>query len=535
MKKIICLVLCMCMLLSISALAASEAAGYTYTTESFQGEIIIPVTETTGTWKESTAVANYDDGAHIYSLTAGDTATYKIEGAKKGNYEIYYWVMPHTKASKKFPIEISHNGKTSVKELRFQISSEESVAPGWVSLGIFDLNGSGNEKITATNAGGTLRAGGLKLVPTTADVTVDTKASDTASKHEEVTTTEKSEGEIIIPVTETTGTWNESTAVLNYDGGAHIYSGVAGDTATYKIEGVKAGNYEIYFWVMPHTKYSKQFPIAISHNGKTDVVELRTQISDGETVDPNWLSLGVYDIIGTGNENVLTTNAGGILRAGAIKLVPTTADVTVNNGATDEKSSLPEGLTLETFEGEIVIPYTETTGEWKASTAVPGYNGEGHVYSDMQDAVNSPTMTFKIENVKEGNYEIYFWVMPHTKNISNIDLTIKHNGKTDNMILKHRYGESDVPGWASMGVFDIKGTGNESVVLVNSRGIVRGSAIKIVPTTKAVGEIEESAKFKDIVTDPREPYHKWQANIERETMLSSKAGAPNEKYTLLFA
>ncbi len=352
--------------------------------------------------------------------------------------------------------------------------------------------------------------------------------------------TESFAGEIIIPVTETTGTWKDSTAVLNYDGQKHIYSSAAGETATFKIEGAKAGNYEIYYWLMPHSKPCKKFTVEISHNGKTSYKELSAQISADETVAPGWVSLGIFDVSGTGDEKVLATSAGGFLRAGAIKLVSTDkalsestdapkVDPVVPEVPATDAPALPEGLTTETFADEIVIPYTETTGEWKNSSAVLGYDGNGHVYSQSA----GPTMTFKIAGAKAGNYELYFWVMPHTKNASQAQLTVNHNGKTDAVTLKHRYGDSTVPGWGLMGVFDLSGTGDESVVLTNAGGIIRGSAVKLVPTTKEINQPSE--KFEDVPNDPREPAKKWLANAEREATLSSVAGAPNPAYTLLFA
>ncbi|MBQ2967260.1 MAG: family 16 glycosylhydrolase [Clostridia bacterium] len=351
-------------------------------------------------------------------------------------------------------------------------------------------------------------------------------------------------GEIIIPVSETTGEWKESGAVKNYDGGQHIYSGNKGDTATYLIQDIKAGNYRVFYWLMPHVKECKKFTVDISHNGKVSAVELSAKLAEGETAGPGWVDCGVFDFAGSGAEKASTTHPGGIMRAGAIKLVPTNdavSDVPAAPEKEDEKieppvieetkPALSEGLTTEIFANETVIPYTETTGEWKKSSAVPGYDGNGHIYSEGE----GKTMTFKVPSVKEGNYEVYFWVMAHTKNISNIDLTVKHNGKTDALTLKQRYGTNTEAGWSLMGVYDFKGDGNESVILTNNVGIVRGSAIKIVPTEKAAGEVQEVVKTEDVPVDPRTPVKPYVADGAREDSLKQIAGAPNDKYTLLFA
>ena len=114
MKKIVSVLLMCCMLLpALPVFAASEAAQQTYSTETFEGEIIIPVTETTGTWKKSDAIPNYDGGGHIWSNTKGDTLLYKIEGISPGNYEVYNWLLPHKNNAKSIDFVITHNGKTS--------------------------------------------------------------------------------------------------------------------------------------------------------------------------------------------------------------------------------------------------------------------------------------------------------------------------------------------------------------------------------------------------------------------------------------
>ena len=527
MKKSICFIVLICMLLStIPVLGASEALGYNITTEKLNGEIIIPVTETTGTWSKSSAVPNYDGSAHMYTMNDNDSAIFKIEGVKPGNYECFFWLLPHVKNGRKFTVEIHHNGKLTSNAFFARIADNETLAPGWVSVGVADISGDGTEKVVVTNPNGILRVGGIKLVPT------DKALSESIPLPEETPTEQvapqPSGEEILIPVTATVGEWTDSTIVPNYDGNAHMYTLNANDSATFKIEGVKPGNYECFYWLLPHVKNGKKFTVNVHHNGKITANSFFARITEDETVAPHWESVGVVDIAGIEGEEVVVTNPGGILRVGGIKLTPTNKPLSASTTAVTEEV-LPEGLTRETFAGEIVIPYTETTGSWRETSSVAGYNGGSHLYAEVLNA----TMTFKIPAVTPSNYEIYYWVMPHTRNTTYIDLTVHHNGKSSTLLLKERFGESEVPGWRSMGVFDLKGDGNESVVLLNNGGIIRGSAIKIVPTDKPLTVLPE--KFVDTVKDPREPLKPWQPDAEKEAFLSSVAGAPNPRYTLMFA
>lgn len=343
-------------------------------------------------------------------------------------------------------------------------------------------------------------------------------------------TTESFSDEIIIPVTDTTGLWTESSAVASHDGRTHIFSNAAGDTVTFEFDKVKKGNYELYYWLMPHSKYGKKFSLEISHNGKTTERSLSAQINADETVAPGWVSLGVFDLSGSADEKLFITNPGGVLRANAVKLVPTDKAVTEEDINAGPKVELPEGLTLESFANEIVIPYTETTGRWTTSSAVPGYDGGTHLYSDKAGA----TLTFKIENIEPGNYEMYYWVMPHFRNFSNVDMTLHHNGKMDDFMVRQAFGDLETPAWSYLGVFDFSGDGNESAKILNRVGIIRTSAIKLVPTDKAVTEIPENAKIKDVPTDPGTPLSAYQPDAEREAFLTSVSGAPDANYTLLF-
>ena len=187
MKKAVALVLVLCLLFTSVSVFASKTAEQTFNNETQKGEKIIPITEMTGSWAESTTVKNYDGGKHVWSNQNGDTLTFKITGISKGNYEVYYWVCPHIYNAEKMELVINHNGKADAASVYQKLNEGEAVEPGWVSLGVYDFAASGDESVTHICSGGNTRGTGVKLVPTTKDVTeskpVEDSKTDNSSKN----------------------------------------------------------------------------------------------------------------------------------------------------------------------------------------------------------------------------------------------------------------------------------------------------------------------------------------------------------------
>ena len=127
------------------------------------------------------------------------------------------------------------------------------------------------------------------------------------------------ENGLICPVTETTGTWGNSKAAPNYDGGAHIWSS---DTkATFKIDlNAAAGKYELYFWKCVHAKSTTEMDVFFNQ-GDISALVATLDLTSGES---GWTSIGVVELDGTGAylSGIVTPN----YRLGAAKLVPTDKD-----------------------------------------------------------------------------------------------------------------------------------------------------------------------------------------------------------------
>ncbi|MBQ2968509.1 MAG: S-layer homology domain-containing protein [Clostridia bacterium] len=167
MKKSIAFLLVLCMLCScLPVFAASDGAKQEMTEEAFDGEIIVSHTqaEKTGEWKES-GLLNYDGKPTAFAGPESEI-TFTPKGLKKGNYEIYYWVILHPN-NKTQHFTVNHNGKQSETYAHFKIDAGEEEKAGWVSLGVFDFAGKGKENLYLKALEGNTRATAVKFVPTT--------------------------------------------------------------------------------------------------------------------------------------------------------------------------------------------------------------------------------------------------------------------------------------------------------------------------------------------------------------------------------
>ena len=189
MKKILACFLVLCMLLSaLPVFAASDGAKQEMVEEKFNGEIIVSHTEAekTGEWKES-GLLNYDGKPTAFAGPECEI-TFTPKGLKKGNYEVYYWVLLHPN-NKKQDFIVNHNGKQSETFAHFKIDANEEIKSGWVSLGVFDFAGKGTENLYLKAMSGNTRATAVKFVPTTKEAVGKEKPA------EEVTTDKGAPGD----------------------------------------------------------------------------------------------------------------------------------------------------------------------------------------------------------------------------------------------------------------------------------------------------------------------------------------------------
>lgn len=313
MKRIIVMMLVLCMLMPCLAAEAapSKASQQEYVTESFAGEIIIPMkdaeqTERFGNWKTSTAVKGYDGKAHYWVSEAGAWVKFNVSGIKKGNYEVFYWVCPHSgNKIDKVPLTIKHAGKETQSYVYEKIGNED-VEPGWVSLGVFDFDGKGEEFVYyESETTGNVRASAVKVVPTKKelyDKGAAIEAEEQAIKEKELANAIYAEP---YPGFKYVGNWVFSTAVpgpmVKAPSSIWIAGATEADYCEYHPDIQAAGDVRISVYLLYwHENQNPAVTYEVYHNGKKDVVTLDpTSITESQ-----WVSLGVFDFAGTEEEYV---------------------------------------------------------------------------------------------------------------------------------------------------------------------------------------------------------------------------------------
>ena len=315
-------------------------------------------------------------------------------------------------------------------------------------------------------------------------VIISFAASDTANQ---TFSTETLKDEVIFHYKDAvaTGTWNESVAIKNYDGGAHIWSKNAGDSLVYTIKGIKAGNYEAFTWVLPHKFNLDKQEYTVKHNGKNSFVFAYQKLEETETVKPGWVSMGVLDFSGDGDETfTLVCPGNNNVRGSAIKLVPTTKDVSVSSFGTAEERSVPDAVYVSGKPEKVSVPHSDSQlkdieldptgvctweGNWAFSKSALGpmvYVPQSLWISAADTKDGTSYVMYNPDIMAIGDVNIFVYLLWWKENQNeNVKYEIHHNGKIDQVVLDPTaLTESS---WVNLGTFDFSGeTEKEYVKLV---------------------------------------------------------------------
>ncbi|MBR3943091.1 MAG: S-layer homology domain-containing protein, partial [Clostridia bacterium] len=477
-------------------------------------------------WKDSTLSFK-----HKWTVGAGKMATYEVKDIKAGNYEAYFWLIPHKNDAVTIDIYVDHNGKTSKSTLYQKLEEGETVEPGWVSFGVFDFAASGDQKIYTPSSNGNIRATKMRLVPTKAAVTgtgdakfdgkVPTapaapqapQAGNTAANNE------KLDGEIIFHYknAEVSAGYADSTTLKNFDGGSQAWNNKKDETIKYTATGIKPGNYEIFYYIIPHDANAEKMTFTVSHNGKMTDIECLQNPTKGGPKDAGWVSMGVLDFAGTGDETFLHTNpGGGHTRGTGLKLVPTDKEVGAGTAtkAPVQVGAVPEAVYISGKPEKIGVPHGDSQlkdiagsprsictyeGLWKFSSAVPGpmIDAASSMWIAASDANGGKaTVTYNPDISAVGKVNIFVYLLWwHENQNPAVKYEIHHNGKVDEVVLDPtKLTESS---WVNLGTFDFAGKPEEEFVKLvaadsdNPKGNTRASTMmfEIVNDASANGGI----------------------------------------------
>ncbi len=551
MKKILAIILCMCMLLPATvSFAASDAPVVDNTT--YKGEIIYHYkdAELKGNWQESTGLKNFDGGAQAWIATDGASIVYTMSDIEAGNYEVFYYCVCHDKNAEKIPYEISHNGEITTVYIFTNPTKGGPASDGWVSIGVLDFAGTSDEKITIyAPGGGHTRGTGIKLVPTDKEVTVFDEASEDLQQSSSENTDSScvsigDDGEVILHYksAKLKGNWQESTGLKNFDGGAQAWTTTEGASVIYTVPNIEAGNYEVFYYYVCYEKNAEKATYEINHNGRIAAIDTLTNPTKGGLSSDDWVSLAVLDFAGTGTETVtLKTLGGGHSRGTAIKLVPTDKEVTIS--PEDEKVS---DIPTTTTDGVPVIGekkpnpdsklsnitvkpmgkctwdgYIDDEGKnrvWAFSTAVPGPMVDAAKSLWIANVDERATVTYnpKIDAVGDVNIFVYLLWWKENQN-PNVKYEVYHNGKVDTVMLDPTtLTESS---WVYLGTFDFAGKSDEEYVKLvcqndeNSKGNTRASTVMFEIVNSANGGI-----WQTIYVTPEETVESLLENSEMASL-----------------
>ncbi|MBR4083695.1 MAG: family 16 glycosylhydrolase [Lachnospiraceae bacterium] len=411
--------------------------------------------ETTGTWKSSGSVTGYNDIATMYSTEKGASFKFNLGEMTAGTYEVFYYVIYKDNNNTTMPIVVNHNGEATTVNVPLLDSS----ITGWYSLGKMNFTGDGTESITYTypeSDSKAARVSAIKLVPAEA-------GTEEPSEPEQDTN-----AEIVVSTAdstfETTGTWKSSGSVTGYNDIATMYSTEKGASFKFNLGEMTAGTYEVFYYVIYKNNNNTTMPIVVNHNGEATTVN--APLLDSSIT--GWYSLGKMAFTGDGTETITYTypeSDSKAARVSAIKLVPV------------------EEVVITTADSAF-----ETTGTWKSSGSVTGYNDIATMYSTEKGA----SFKFNLGEMTAGTYEVFYYVIYKNNNNTTMPMVVNHNGKTTTVNVPLL--DSNITGWYSLGKMAFTGDGTETITYTypeSDSKAARVSAIKLVSAAEGTEEPSE--------------------------------------------
>ena len=260
---------------------------------------------TTGTWKESAAIDEYN-GSSVHSNIVGSTARWTPTLPSGGKYDVYVWYSAVKSKYSMFDRDsaadytVRHTNGTSTVTL-----DQDKTSGQWVLLGTYDFaSGTAGyvQLVRDSNNGVATSADAVKFVRVPTEVVVDNAGAGFAA----------------------TGAWSPSYATDAF-AGSSLASSSVGSTARWTPTLATAGQYQVYAWYAAAagdgTTYDRDSAAdyVITYSGGSTTVYVDQDLSSGQ-----WVYLGTYafDAGSSGNvELQMDALNGAAISADAVKLV----------------------------------------------------------------------------------------------------------------------------------------------------------------------------------------------------------------------
>uniref|UniRef100_UPI00384BE0E5 golvesin C-terminal-like domain-containing protein n=1 Tax=Neorhodopirellula lusitana TaxID=445327 RepID=UPI00384BE0E5 len=271
---------------------------------------LVPVTSTTiqldnsnpafaiesGNWAASSSALGFIGTDYRYASGGDKTARFTPTIASAGTYEVFANWASHPSRATNAPIEVVHEGGTSV------VTVDQTQNGGiFQSLGIFsfDAGQSGSIAIKTLGANGSVVADAVRLVPETS-TTIQLDNSNPAFAIER-------------------GNWGASSSVTGFVGTDYRYASGGNKTVRFTPTIATTGAYEVFANWTSHPSRATNAPIEIVYDGGTSVVNVDQTQNGGA-----FQSIGIFTFAAgqSGSIAIGTLGANGAVVADAVRFVP---------------------------------------------------------------------------------------------------------------------------------------------------------------------------------------------------------------------
>lgn len=457
MKKLLCMVLCIIMLTSVTAFAQSYTVGIS--DDGFT---------TGGEWIAS-GVKGADGTSSMYSREGSSTANFASPLKKAGNAKVEFYNLSNS-SDPKLTIQITYNtDKTTAIKL-----DQTETPDGWVDLGVYNFDAVEGEGVTVIRGLGNTRINSVRFTETTDAVNIQGEASEKVevsvndNKNEDPDKDNPATILISAGNAEKTGEWKESS-LTGFSQEKSLNTTEKGASLFYAAP-VKEGNAKVAFFNIQEGS---------APDGLVEVIyggdKVYTREIDQNQVSKGFVTLGVFNFTGAEGEGVRFTknSAGGYARAAEVRYIPTEEEITVKE---------PQIIPPEAFEGDDVANikmegFETLSGTWLASQ-LRGFGETHSVYCG--DVGGSAKWDPKIDT--PNMVTIYIYKLVYENNVPDALYQVHHDGKVEDIRVNLREGTT---GWHYLGTFKFSGNGDEYVTVTKDtetagEGYIRGDSIKFI-------------------------------------------------------
>ena len=418
--------------------------------------------DATSGWVWTTSNKYYIDTNYrpLYSKYAGASININMGAVVAGKYDFYYYtVQAPNSGSSEMTWSVQEGeqaSQTIYVPAQGALAAGSDIIAGWTKVGSVELTGSDDVIASYVVASGTTdaRVTAIKLVLTEqAEEPIDNVIIRSAIVTEDCSysPTEK---------------WSRSN-LANFDGNQTIYCNEKSSTLTFHVGEIESGNYEIYYWAVPHQYNLENMPLTVIHNNKNTTINVPM---NNDAVS-GWYYMGILDFNGTGTETIEFVHPGGGVQARgtAIKLVATEDEI--DDSKAEEESSTDNGLIdVEPYPGFSFV------GNWQQSSGLVGPMSKSpyslwisqELINKAQEPYNQPANTYcqyrpDLQVTSEVRVAVYL-LYHNTNQTDDVIYEVHHNGEVDTFHIDMTTLTADE--WRVLGTFDFSGNEETNFVRI---------------------------------------------------------------------